>query len=146
MKYLLAVLLALIATPSAAWTCMRDLSVRPNSVPTREDNFRHSVRTAPNIVYGVVEQDIRADRPGILRVTRVHKGGLRAGQRLRMRYIQQQGCLRVRDELWRQPRGAQGVVLIDPPGADGIYLFRTFIIPEDVAWLTREGLIPAPRR
>lgn len=141
MKWLLV--LILLTTPSTAWTCRREL---PAPGATREDNFRQAVRAAPNIVHGVVEQDITTGRPGILRVTHVYKGNMRVGQRLRMRYFVQGGCLRVPDSAWRKPRGAQGVVLVDPPGADGIFLFRTFIFPEDVAWLTREGLIPAAGR
>ena len=146
MKLLLAVAFLAISAPALGCGPTGRPAGRTSPID-RGEMTRQAARAAPNIVYGIVERDVtsRPGQAGIFRVLRVYKGGLRAGQRIPMRYAAPTGgCVIPRPGyVYSQARGTSGVLLLGAQDRRGVFPFRGFLAAEYVQWLVRDGFIPS---
>lgn len=145
MKTLLALLL--LGSPAVGWAC----APVPYDPAENEARLLQYYGRVTDVVYGVVERDIRSDakRTGRLRILHVYKGKLAVGDQVLMRYSIPPAVYcpvyLPSGYVHRQRRGTFGVTFISRTGPAGVAEFKGFLPSETVERMIRAGLIKSAR-
>jgi hypothetical protein len=144
MKWPIALLA--LATAAPGFAC---LPYPGDNEPTRAERVREAAAGAPDIVYAVVDREMRAPSAlggelRRLRILHVYKGGMRAGQHIVMHISNATSMCDPRPPASMiATRGAYGVLLLYPH--DAPIPFPDFLDPMEVEDLIRAGIIQSAR-